>query len=145
MDCICGSIQNRELDEGNLGHPFQAIVFYLYQQGKKKVYPHAHTHTYRIPRKKLHSYFTKKGLSKVILSIPQPLVACQWQFLTHAISDIKKPTYACIYIRLSRRKGGVSLCLPYHLLHLAEGNGKTRHQYSNCPWSRQHSRRAKSL
>lgn len=75
-------------------------------------------------KKKIHSYFTKKSLPKVIPSIPLPLAACQEQFLTHAISNIQKPTYACIQIRLARRKGGVGLRLPYHLLHLAGGTEK---------------------
>lgn len=37
---------------------------------------------------------------------------CQEQFLKHTIRHTKRPTYACIEISLSRRKGGVSSVYP---------------------------------
>lgn len=93
-------------------------VIYLYLYTKKEL------SSLQKNKKKIHSYFTKTGLPKVIPSIPLPLEVCQEEFLTHAISNIQKPTYACIQIRLARRKGGVGLRLPYHLLHLAGGTEK---------------------
>lgn len=105
------------------GHSFQAKLYSILpispgNKKKKDLYNPQNN------KNKSHSSFTKKGLPKVIPSIPLPLAVYQEQFLKHTLSNAKKPTNTCIQIRLSRRKGGVSLRLSYQLLHLAGGTEK---------------------
>lgn len=126
MDCICNrSIQSQRDGQrsGPQGIPSRLsyIVFYLYLQEIKKK---KDLYNPQNNKNKSHSSFTKKGLPKVIPSIPLPLAVYQEQFLKHTLSNAKKPTNTCIQIRLSRRKGGVSLRLSYQLLHLAGGTEK---------------------
>ena len=128
IDCICdGSIQSQRVGHRwPQGTPSRLsyIVFYVYLQKKKKKKERKTCTVHRITRKKNSQLFYQEGSSRGHSIYPPASAVCQEQFLKHAISNTKKPTYACIQIRLSRRKGGVSLRLPYQLLHLARGTEK---------------------
>ena len=68
-----------------------------------------------------HSSFNKKGLPKVIASIPQPLSRAI--FKTHHTSH--KATHLCMHRNQPFQEGGRSeFGLPYQLSHLAAGTEK---------------------
>ena len=121
-DCICkGSIQTQVTSGHPLRLSYTALYLYL-QKGKKKKTCIVHRiKNKQTNKKKQLSSFNKKGLPKVIASIPQPL--------SRAIFKTHHTSHKATHLRMHRNQpfqeeGKSEFGLPYQLSHLAAGTEK---------------------